>query len=138
MPKCTRCKICTQCGYYDNNTGELTQSQKSNNEARRVAVIQFYIPDVQNRQSHRAMAKEPKMAKVISHGDADPEELVPAGIDVTCYHCGCVFVTGENETSAIPNSAQEARFIDKLVTKPILSWNMDCPECKLRVCVRRP
>lgn len=78
------------------------------------------------------------MAKVITHGDADPEELVPAGIKVACPHCGCIFVTGENETSAIPNSAEEERFTDRFKTKPILSWNMTCPECMLVVCIHRP
>lgn len=78
------------------------------------------------------------MAKVISHGDADPEELVPAGIEVTCTHCGCVFVTEENETSALPLSADENRFTDKFKTKPILRWNMPCPECMRIVCIHRP
>lgn len=28
MPKCNRCKKCTECGYYDSKTGELTQLAK--------------------------------------------------------------------------------------------------------------
>lgn len=77
------------------------------------------------------------MAKVIKHGDSDPNEPIPAGLNAKCGHCGCEFITDENDQQFAAAHSGEERFEDPQKTKPVTGWYMNCPECMLSVYIKR-